>query len=154
MVDSLSVGAHEQLRAALPGVRLVQVVHVLDESAWAEADEAASQVDAVLLDSGNPNLAVKELGGTGRSHDWEISARIRARLDVPVYLAGGLGPDNAAEAIDKVRPFALDVCSGLRCGEAFGLDDAKLAAMTKVAPGLAGVCAPAGAARRSCAHKP
>jgi phosphoribosylanthranilate isomerase len=55
-----------------------------------EAVAVAPRVDALLLDSGNPALAVKELGGTGRRHDWALSRRIREAVPVPVFLAGGL----------------------------------------------------------------
>lgn len=126
LVDELPPGAHARLRTALPGIRLVQVVHVVDDSAIDEARRAVEFVDAVLLDSGNPTLEVKQLGGTGRRHDWAVSARIREQLDVPAFLAGGLTPDNVAEAIDTVQPFALDVCTGVR-DEAFTLDRDKLA---------------------------
>jgi phosphoribosylanthranilate isomerase len=102
------------LRAALPGVSLVQVIHVDGEEAIARAAAIVPSVDAILLDSGNQKLAVKELGGTGRRHDWSISRRIREEADVPVYLAGGLQAENVAEAIATVGPFALDVCSGVR----------------------------------------
>jgi phosphoribosylanthranilate isomerase len=114
LVDSVEAGTHEKLRAALPGVSIVQVIHVTGQSSVNEAIAIAPEVDALLLDSGNPALAVKELGGTGRAHDWSLSRQIRDRASVPVYLAGGLNPSNAAEAIRKVCPFALDVCSGLR----------------------------------------
>lgn len=126
LVDELPPGAYARLRAALPGIRLVQVVHVVDAGAIEEAAAAAQFVDAVLLDSGNPRLAVKELGGTGRRHDWAVSARIRDQLDVPVFLAGGLNPDNVAEAIGTVRPYAVDVCTGVR-DQAFALDPDRLA---------------------------
>jgi phosphoribosylanthranilate isomerase len=112
--DDLPAGAHARLRAALPGIALVQVVHVDGEEAVERARAAAPAVDAILLDSGNQRLAVKELGGTGRRHDWAISRRIREIAGRPVYLAGGLTAANAAEAIATVRPFALDVCSGVR----------------------------------------
>lgn len=121
LVDRLPPGSHAELRRALPGVRLIQVIHVVDEGAIAEAEEAAEAVHAVLLDSGNPNLETKELGGTGRRHDWAVSACIRERVDVPVFLAGGLDAGNVAEAVETVRPFAVDVCSGLR-DEGFDLD--------------------------------
>lgn len=114
LVDRIQEGGHERLREAIPGVRIVQVVHVTGPGSVDEAVGAAAVVDALLLDSGNPTAAVKELGGTGRVHDWEISRRIRERVDVPVYLAGGLSPDNAADAVRRVRPYALDVCSGVR----------------------------------------
>ena len=137
LVDELPAGAHARLRSALPGIRLVQVVHVTGVESVEQAERAAEHVHAVLLDSGNPDLKVKELGGTGRRHDWTVSARIRERLDVPVLLAGGLTPDNAAEALATVRPHALDVCTGLR-DPSFALDPAKLArfaaAITAAAP--------------------
>jgi len=126
LCDRLPAGAHAELRAALPGVRLVQVVHVTGPESVAEAQEVASHVDAVLLDSGDPALPVKQLGGTGRRHDWALSRRIREALDVPVFLAGGLTSDNVAEAIAAVGPFALDVCGGVRRSGA--LDEARLRA--------------------------
>jgi phosphoribosylanthranilate isomerase len=126
LVDELPAGAHARLRSALPGIRLAQVVHVTGPESVEQAERAAEHVHAVLLDSGNPNLKVKQLGGTGRRHDWALSARIRERLEIPVLLAGGLTADNAAEALATVRPYALDVCSGLR-GPDFALEPGKLA---------------------------
>jgi phosphoribosylanthranilate isomerase len=112
--DRLPAGSHEELREALPGVSLVQVIHVSGPEAVDEAIEVAPYVDAVLLDSGNQSLAIKELGGTGRTHDWKLSRRIREAIDVPLFLAGGLNPTNVAAAIREVQPFGIDVCSGLR----------------------------------------
>jgi len=112
--DDLAPGAHRDLKAALPGVSLVQVIHVDGEEALDRAAAVAASVDAILLDSGNQKLAVKELGGTGRRHDWTISRRIRETVAIPLYLAGGLRADNVAEAIATVAPFGLDVCSGVR----------------------------------------
>ena len=129
--DDLVPGAHERLRAAVPGVTLVQVVHVDGEGAIARAEAVAPHVDAILLDSGNQELAVKELGGTGRRHDWSISRRIRDAVGVPLYLAGGLSADNVAEAIATVDPYGLDICSGVRTGGR--LDPAKLAAFVAAA---------------------
>ena len=124
IVDRPAGDIYAELRERLPGVKLVQVVHVTGP---ASADEAASltgKVDALLLDSGRPELA--ELGGTGRRHDWTTSRRIREESPLPVFLAGGLAPGNVREAIDTVGPFALDVCSGVRTGGR--LDPAKLTA--------------------------
>lgn len=126
IVDRLETGAYNDLREAMPGIALVQVIHVTDEHSVAEALAVAPHVNAILLDSGNPNLAVKELGGTARVHDWQVSRRIRERVDVPVFLAGGLTAANVAEAIRLVQPFGLDLCSGVRTGG--HLDEAKLAA--------------------------
>ena len=125
LVDRLPRSDLAEVRAALPGVRLIQVIHVLGEGAITAAEEVSGVIDAVLLDSGNPNLEAKELGGTGRRHDSTVSARIRERVDVPVFLAGGLNAANVAEAIETVRPFAVDVCSGLR-DESFDLDPDEL----------------------------
>jgi len=87
-----------------------------------EAVRISRTVDAILLDSGNPNLRVKELGGTGRVHNWQLSRRIREQASCPVFLAGGLKPENVKEAIETVEPFAVDVCSGVRTN---GLLDAE-----------------------------
>ena len=112
--DRLTRGSYRELREALPGISLVQVVHVTGPEAVEETAAVAPHVDAVLLDSGNQSLAVKELGGTGRTHDWNLSRRIREAIDVPLFLAGGLNPSNVAAAIREVQPFGIDVCSGLR----------------------------------------
>ncbi|HEV7902202.1 MAG TPA: phosphoribosylanthranilate isomerase [Pyrinomonadaceae bacterium] len=125
--DQLDFESYEKLRRALPGIALVQVVHVGGSESLEEALAVAAYVDAVLLDSGNQKLAVKELGGTGRTHDWSISRWIREALDgVPVFLAGGLNAGNVAEAIRQVEPFGIDVCSGVRTEGK--LDEAKLSA--------------------------
>ncbi|HWN98842.1 MAG TPA: phosphoribosylanthranilate isomerase [Blastocatellia bacterium] len=112
--DRLEQGTYEDLRNAMPGISLVQVIHVGGEESVDEAALVSHRVNAVLLDSGNQALAVKELGGTGRAHDWTISARIRERLDVPVFLAGGLKAENVRNAVEQVRPFGVDLCSGVR----------------------------------------
>jgi phosphoribosylanthranilate isomerase len=112
--DRLESGTYDDLRGALAGVRIVQVIHVTGEESIEEAASLAPHVDAILLDSGNQRLAVKELGGTGRVHDWAISRRIREATGKPLFLAGGLNAGNVAEAIRQVRPFGIDVCSGVR----------------------------------------
>jgi phosphoribosylanthranilate isomerase len=114
LCDRVPTEVYDELRAELPGVSLVQVVHVHGEDSFEEALHAAPYVDALLLDSGNQSLAVKELGGTGRTHDWRVSRRIVEASSVPVFLAGGLRPENVSEAVERVRPFGLDVCSGVR----------------------------------------
>lgn len=116
LCDRVGAEVYGELRAALPGVSLVQVVHVTGEESFAEALDAARHADALLLDSGDQRLAVKELGGTGRTHDWRVSRRVVEAAKVPVFLAGGLRPENVAAAVEAVRPFGLDVCSGVRTG--------------------------------------
>jgi len=130
IVDSLKLGSYRDLKEKLPTVKIVQVIHVIDEKSIDEALKISEKVDALLLDSGNPNLAVKELGGTGRTHNWEISRKIVEQCKVPVFLAGGLNADNVKEAIDVVQPFAVDVCSGVRTD--CKLDKWKLEAFFKV----------------------
>ena len=115
IVDRLQVGKYDDLRAALPGVSLLQVIHVTGEESIEEACRIAEQgVDALLLDSGDQRLAVKQLGGTGRTHDWSISSRIREAVNVPIFLAGGLRSDNVKKAIQAVQPFGIDLCSSVR----------------------------------------
>ncbi|HEY5560035.1 MAG TPA: phosphoribosylanthranilate isomerase [Steroidobacteraceae bacterium] len=114
LVDHVTEPELRRLRKLVPGVRLVQVIHVVGPESVEEAGAAAALVDTLLLDSGNPRLAVKELGGTGRVHDWTHSRRICETADVPVLLAGGLNPGNVRAAMERVRPAGLDVCSGLR----------------------------------------
>jgi phosphoribosylanthranilate isomerase len=114
LVDELKIGTYDELRAALPEVKLIQVIHVLGEKSIDKALQASASVDYLLLDSGNPNLKVKELGGTGRVHNWEISKRVVESSPVPVFLAGGLRPDNVRAAINAVNPFGIDLCSGVR----------------------------------------
>lgn len=126
LVDAVSVETLKTMRKELPGIALVQVIHVLGLESVDEALSIAPYVDALLLDSGNPSLAVKVLGGTGNTHDWNLSREIRERSPVPLFLAGGLKPENVVEAIDRVQPFGLDVCTGVRINGS--LDESKLAA--------------------------
>ena len=107
----------------------VQVIHVEDESAIQLAQTYAPYVDALLLDSGKPDAATAELGGTGRTHNWQLSKQIVAAVDVPVYLAGGLNPANVQSAIDIVAPYGVDLCTGVRTNGK--LDESKLAAFTQ-----------------------
>lgn len=112
--DHLTRGTHRELKDALPGISIVQVVHVTGPESVDEAAAVAPNVDAILLDSGNQRLAVKELGGTGRRHDWTLSRKIRESIGIPIFLAGGITPENVAQAIHEVAPFGLDLCSGVR----------------------------------------
>ena len=124
IVDKLKVGTFDQIRQALPNVKLVQVVHVIDERSVEEAIHVSDSVDAILLDSGNPNLMVKELGGTGKVHDWNLSRLIREEISIPLFLAGGINKENVVEAMEKVQPYGLDLCSSVRTNGK--LDDSKL----------------------------
>ena len=131
IVDAVTERNYKLIRERLPSVKLVQVIHVIDESSVAEAVELSEEADALLLDSGNPKLAVKELGGTGRVHNWNLSKKIVEQSKVPVFLAGGLNAGNVAEAIETVNPFGVDICSGVRTNG--NLDKQKLDAFFKAA---------------------
>lgn len=126
IVDELKEGAYQKIREALPAIKIVQVIHVLDEKTIDEAVKISYSVDALLLDSGNPNLKIKELGGTGRVHNWALSRKIVEQSKVPVFLAGGLSSENVRQAIEQVQPFGLDLCSGVRTDKK--LDPRKLEA--------------------------
>jgi phosphoribosylanthranilate isomerase len=136
LVDRVAPQDYPRVRAALPGVKLVQVVHVTGPEVVGEAEAAAPHVDALLLDSGDPKAAVRLLGGTGRTHDWSISRRIVDAVDAPVFLAGGLRPDNVARAIREVRPFGVDLCTGVRTEGR--LDPVKLRAFVDAVMAAAG----------------
>ncbi|MEW4486502.1 phosphoribosylanthranilate isomerase [Thalassoglobus sp. JC818] len=112
--DDIDFAIYEPIRVSLPNVRIVQVVHVRDWKSLDRALEFAPFVDALLLDSGDPLAKIQELGGTGRVHDWAISQQIVQHSPKPVYLAGGVHPGNVATAIQEVRPFGIDLCSGVR----------------------------------------
>jgi phosphoribosylanthranilate isomerase len=125
--DRLTRGSYLDLKRSLPGISIVQVIHIVGPESLDEALAVAPSVDAILLDSGNPSLAVKQLGGTGRQHDWRLSRKIREQVEVPIFLAGGIHAGNAQQAIEEVGPFALDICTGVRTEGK--LDEQKLRAL-------------------------
>ena len=133
LVDDVAVNELQLLRQLLPKIELVQVIHVLDERSVQQSLAVAPWVDMLLLDSGNPTLAVKQLGGTGRTHNWQLSQRIVAASPVPVLLAGGLNAGNARLGLDQVAPHGLDICSGVRSQGS--LDSQKLAAFMQAVKG-------------------
>ena len=114
IVDSLLEMDYAKIREAIPTVKIVQVIHVLNEKQIDEALEIEPWVDAILLDSGNPNLKVKILGGTGNAHDWKLSRKIREAVKKPVFLAGGINAQNVKQAIEEVNPYGIDLCSSVR----------------------------------------
>lgn len=125
IVDALENRQYQQIRNELPHVKLVQVIHVIDHNSVLEAVEISEHVDAILLDSGNPNLSIKELGGTGKTHNWELSRTIRKEINIPLFLAGGINKNNVKQAVDFVKPFGIDLCSSVRTNGL--LDEDKLA---------------------------
>jgi phosphoribosylanthranilate isomerase len=129
IVDRLEKGSYRDFKKAIPGISIIQVIHISGEESIEEALSVGTQVNGILLDSGNPSLKVKELGGTGRTHNWNISRKIRESVTVPIFLAGGLNPEDVATAIQQVDPFGVDVCSGVRTD--CKLDEKKLAQFFK-----------------------
>jgi phosphoribosylanthranilate isomerase len=124
LVDSIPINSYNVIRESLPSIKLVQVIHVIDNKSVDEAIRISEFVDAILLDSGNPNLKIKELGGTGRTHNWKLSRKIRDSVNIPIFLAGGLNAENVRKSIDEVDPFGLDLCNGVRTSGK--LDERKL----------------------------
>jgi len=134
IVDELSDGTYEQIHEELPHLNIVQVIHVTGEESITQAIQLQEWVDAILLDSGDPKAAIKTLGGTGNTHNWEISKKIVEAVFVPVFLAGGLHAGNVQEAIRQVKPFGVDVCSGVRTDGK--LDRAKLGSFITAVAGV------------------
>lgn len=114
IVDELTEGSYADIRAALPHIKIVQVIHVTGSESIEEALRVQDHVDSLLLDSGNPKAAIKTLGGTGNTHNWDISRELVRQVNIPVFLAGGLNPGNVQEAIRAVNPYGVDICSGVR----------------------------------------
>jgi len=129
LVDELAITSYKTIRQALPHVKLVQVIHVIDDNSIEQSIAVSAHVDAILLDSGNPNLQIKELGGTGRTHNWELSKKIRETISIPLFLAGGISANNIQRAIQYVQPFGIDLCSSVR--SAGSLDKVKLITLFK-----------------------
>lgn len=117
LVDKVDKQTHRIIKQSLPHIKLVQVIHVENDTAIDEAMSCEDNIDMLLLDSGRPGSKVKQLGGTGRVHNWDISREIVRQSKRPVFLAGGLNPDNAAQAVQKVGAYGLDICSGVRVNE-------------------------------------
>ena len=126
LVDELHEKDYAIIKKALPVIKLVQVIHVIDEVSVEQAIKVSENVDEILLDSGNPKLTIKELGGTGRTHDWKLSRKIKESINIPLFLAGGLNAENVRQAINVVNPYGVDVCSGVRTNGQ--LDENKLKA--------------------------
>jgi len=125
IVTHVSPGESARLADLLPVTRRVQVIHVEGPDALDLIPVYADHVHAFLLDSGRPNLDIPQLGGTGRAHDWSVSAEFVKASPHPVFLAGGLNPSNVGDAICQVRPYGVDLCTGVRTDG--DLDEVKLA---------------------------
>lgn len=152
LCDAVADEVYDTLRGRFPGLELIQVVHVTQPDAPAEAARIASHVDAILLDSGVPTGPDRQLGGTGKTHDWRVSRAIVDTVPVPVWLAGGLDPDNVETALRQVRPHGVDLCSGVRDAD-YRLDADKVSAfMQAVARGSGPIALAEGASLAELQH--
>lgn len=134
IVDRVPIEAYGMLRKAAPNLRIVQVIHVVGPQALAEALDVSQHVDALILDSGTPSGDTPVYGGTGATHDWSVSASIVQQVPIPVWLAGGINESNLIDAWETVRPWGIDLCSGVRTG--MSLDPAKLERFMGIVRGL------------------
>jgi phosphoribosylanthranilate isomerase len=112
--DPLPSEGYERLRSLSPGIFIAQSVHVMDDDALEVARRVARHVDALVLDSGHSEPPLRWRNPGGETHDWRISRRISDEIRLPVLLAGGLNAENVCQAVRVVRPYGVDVCSGVR----------------------------------------
>jgi len=112
--DEPDPDAYAHLRSAVPGISIVQSIPVMGEGAIETAISVSPRVDALLLDSASRSVPVRWEEQHGRTHDWRISRRIADAVSIPVILSGGLTHLNVADAIRAVRPYGVEVCSGVR----------------------------------------
>ena len=125
LCNPLEINDLKRLREISGNVKIVGVVHVLGKDSIIKANEMSRYVDAILLDTGNPCENPQKLGGTGRIHDWDISKEICRQVSNPIFLAGGLNYLNVPSAIEKVHPYGVDICCGVRTRDD-KLDEEKL----------------------------
>lgn len=112
--SELSAAAYVEIRRSAPDLSIAQTIHVVDEGAIEKARELAGVADALVLGSTNPEPPFRWDSPHGRTHDWQISRRIAESAMIPVILSGGLTHLNVADAVRAVRPYGVEVCSGVR----------------------------------------
>ncbi len=102
-----------ELKESLP-CEIWKTVHLpsVDGQAAPEAYVEAG-ADALLVDSVDVSEGFERLGGTGKVGDWAAVAALKEKIDIPLFLAGGIGPDNVADAVRSVQPYGIDLCSGV-----------------------------------------
>jgi phosphoribosylanthranilate isomerase len=104
--SALAIDDLIRVRARLPDTKIMAAVPVTGPGAVEVACERSRYADYLLLDS--KSAADAFTGATGKTHDWSISRRIVEAVSTPVILAGGLSPENVADAIEAVRPWGVD----------------------------------------------
>ena len=108
--NEISLEEIGKIRKSLPRIKLTKSISVIDESSIQEAKKYEKYVDFILLDT----KSGKRKGGTGKTHNWDISRKIVKEVKNKVFLAGGLNPENIKQAIDEVKPYAVDTNSGVK----------------------------------------
>lgn len=131
IVDEFPIADYATLREQIPGVSILQAVHVFGPESIEKAKMIAPHVAGIILDTGSPHGETKVLGGTGKTHDWSISKAIVQEVSCPIFLAGGLNEENVTHGLELVQPFGLDLCTGVRTDNA--LDEKKLRSFLSVA---------------------
>ena len=106
-----------EIRQRRAHLRILKSFHIVDEASVEYGLPYYAHVDAFVLDSLNAETG--EIGGTGLVHDWAISRRVVSRYPIPIILAGGLNPENIREAIERVKPYGIDVNSGVKGASGF-----------------------------------
>ncbi len=109
----------EKIYKSLPNVKLVRLIHISKDGKICTNYKKVQYVDYYLLDSFN--LKTNQVGGTGLIHDWNKSSELIKELNKPVFLAGGLNPDNVKQAVSLAHPYGVDVNSG--CKNKLGMKD-------------------------------
>jgi phosphoribosylanthranilate isomerase len=104
--DAIDDATLQRIRAKIEPAQLMLTVPVDGPDAIDVARRLSEVGDCLLLDTKHPDTGV--VGASGHTHDWSVSADIVNTLDIPVVLAGGLGPENVRDAISAVRPFGVD----------------------------------------------
>ncbi len=113
----------DKIRETLPDKKLLRLIHISEDGETLNDISKIKNVDFYFTDS--INLKTNQVGGTGLTHDFERDRELVASLNKPVFVAGGLTPENVAEVVKLCQPYGVDVNSGCR-GKNGGRDKAKM----------------------------
>ncbi|MBO5344578.1 MAG: phosphoribosylanthranilate isomerase [Clostridia bacterium] len=117
-VDYIQLHSHlpetevETIKQALPNTKLLRLIHIAEDGTILNDLSKIKYVDFYFTDS--INLKTNQVGGTGLLHSWETDKKLVETLDKPVFVAGGLTPENVGEIVNFCKPYGVDVNSGCR----------------------------------------
>jgi len=120
-----------ELKKNIANIKIMRTIPVTDEKSITLAKQYEGIADYLLLDSRSSKNGL--IGATGETHDWEVSRKLVVSVSTPVILAGGLGPDNIAQAIAKVRPFGVDTKTKTNKTGSWGKDLEKVKQFIQIA---------------------